>query len=300
MSKTKAKKGDEEIQSVYIDPLTDFGFKKIFLNKELLIAFLNDIVGTDIKEVQYQPTEGLGIVKEERITVFDLLCTTKKGEQFIVEMQLRKQTYFANRALFYASHAIRKQAPRGKKWKFDLKPVYIVSILDFIIFTEEEAKDVVIERVYLYRERGKKRFSEKLEMIFIELPKFKKTAKKLQSNTETWLWLLKHTYELKDCPPEITDEIFKQFLETAEIKHLTTKEMISYRRSLKRSYQMRDADICARREGRVEGELIGRMEKSKLFATKLLMRNIPIDDIVDLTELSPEQVQELIKQLPKA
>ncbi|MDR1021684.1 MAG: Rpn family recombination-promoting nuclease/putative transposase, partial [Prevotellaceae bacterium] len=29
-------------EAVYINPLTDFGFKKIFGDKELLIAFLND------------------------------------------------------------------------------------------------------------------------------------------------------------------------------------------------------------------------------------------------------------------
>jgi hypothetical protein len=59
---------------MYINPLTDFGFKKLFLNKELMIAFLNDVIGTDIKDIQYQPTEGLGEYKEERIAVFDLLC----------------------------------------------------------------------------------------------------------------------------------------------------------------------------------------------------------------------------------
>ena len=45
---TKRKKIEEEIvPSVYINPLTDFGFKKIFLNKDLMIAFLNDVVETN-------------------------------------------------------------------------------------------------------------------------------------------------------------------------------------------------------------------------------------------------------------
>ena len=44
MAKTNLKVAIEEIrQSVYINPLTDFGFKKLFLKKELMIAFLNDI-----------------------------------------------------------------------------------------------------------------------------------------------------------------------------------------------------------------------------------------------------------------
>ena len=154
-----AKTDDEIIPSVYINPLTDFGFKKIFLNKDLLIAFLNDVIGTGIKDIQYQPTEGLGEYKDERIAVFDILCTTETDEHFIVEMQVGHQLYFQDRALFYASHAIRKQAPRKKYWNYELKAVYLVAILDFITFTENTAKNEVIERAYLYREKARKRYS---------------------------------------------------------------------------------------------------------------------------------------------
>ena len=77
--------------SVYIDPLTDFGFKRLFYNRELLIAFLNDIIGTAIKDVTYQPTEGLGWMPEERTAVFDLLCTIENDEIVVVEMQLGQQ-----------------------------------------------------------------------------------------------------------------------------------------------------------------------------------------------------------------
>jgi len=102
------------MQSVYINPLTDFGFKKLFLNKELLIAFLNDVIATNIKDITYLPTEGLGEYKEERATNFDLLCTNDNDEYFIVEMQSGHQTNFRDRVLFYASQVIRKQAPRKK------------------------------------------------------------------------------------------------------------------------------------------------------------------------------------------
>ena len=74
--KTKVKEAETNLRdslddSVYIDPLTDFGFKRLFYNRELLIAFLNDIIGTEIKDVKYQPTEGLGWLVEERTVVFE-------------------------------------------------------------------------------------------------------------------------------------------------------------------------------------------------------------------------------------
>jgi predicted transposase/invertase (TIGR01784 family) len=171
---------DRELeQSVYINPLTDFGFKKLFQKKELMIHFLNDVVRADIKEIQYEPTEGLGAYPRERKVVFDILCTTNDGEHFIVEMQLGEQTWFRDRALFYASHAIRKQAPRKKDWNFSLKTVYVVAILNFTAFKEPEAKNIVIERVFLYRENAKRRYSDTLNMVFVELPKFRKKAVEL-------------------------------------------------------------------------------------------------------------------------
>ena len=152
---------------------------KLFLNKELLIAFLNDVVGTDIKDITYLPTEGLGEYKEERATNFDLLCTNDKDEFFIVEMQLGHQTHFRERVLLYASQVIRKQAPRRKRWDYKLKTVYVVSILNFVTFGEKSAENIVIEKVSLFRETHKTRFSEKLKFIFIELPKFKKQVSDL-------------------------------------------------------------------------------------------------------------------------
>ena len=290
MVKQKCNSKEEVINSVYINPLTDFGFKKIFLNSDLLIGFLNDVIQTDIKEIQYLPTEGLGLSIEERTAIFDLLCTTSKGEYFIVEMQLGQQTYFRDRILFYASHIIRKQAPRKKRWNFNLKTVYVVAILNFIVFTENSSKGDVIERISLYREKAGKIFSDKLHIVFVELPKFNKKLTELQNNTETWLYLLKHSFELLSCPPEITGKIFKQFLEILEVKHLTPTEMEMYQKSIERSYQVRDIAHCARMEGRMEG----RMEERKRFAIKLLKSNASIEDIINLTELSAEQVKELM------
>ena len=293
---------DRPDQPVYISPLTDFGFKKLFYNKELLIPFLNDVVGTDIKDVEYKPTECQGWFSEERTAVFDLFCTTKNDEHFVVEMQLGQQTYFRDRALFYGSHIIHKQAPRKKNWDFNLKPVYIVSILNFNIFTDRASKNRVIERACLYRESTGERFSDKLQMIFIQLPKFKKESSELQDSADTWLFLLKNTNRLKFCPPEITGDPFKLFLDIAELKHLTPEDMKTYEVSLEKSYQMRNIAGFAKMEGIKEGELKGRREGRKEgkmeIAIKLLMRNEPIDEVISITELSRKQVKALLSQLP--
>jgi predicted transposase/invertase (TIGR01784 family) len=98
-----------------LNPLTDFGFKRIFGDRELMTDFLNEIIqDVRVRSVEYKPTEQLGDWDTARKAVFDLLCTDEKGEYFLVEMQKVWQRYFVDRTLFYSSFLIRNQRP-GRK-----------------------------------------------------------------------------------------------------------------------------------------------------------------------------------------
>ena len=73
-------------QEKYINPFTDFGFKKLFgteFNKELLIDFLNQVLGDreHIRNLTYLNTENLGRTEADRKAVFDLYCENEKGEK---------------------------------------------------------------------------------------------------------------------------------------------------------------------------------------------------------------------------
>ena len=79
--------GSEGLQERYINPYTDFGFKKLFgteLNKELLISFLNALLQgkQTVKNVTYLNTEHLGTQEIDRRAVFDVYCEGENGEKF--------------------------------------------------------------------------------------------------------------------------------------------------------------------------------------------------------------------------
>ena len=79
------------LQDKYINPFTDFGFKKLFgsePNKDLLIDFLNQVLPGKhkIKDLTYARTEQLGNTETDRKAIFDLYCIGENGERFIVEM----------------------------------------------------------------------------------------------------------------------------------------------------------------------------------------------------------------------
>ena len=101
MARNKKQKADNEKDPVigrYINPFTDFGFKKIFgeePNKDILIDFLNELLrpqNHQISDLTYKKTDRLGATDIDRNVVFDLYCENASGEKFIVEMQKAKQS----------------------------------------------------------------------------------------------------------------------------------------------------------------------------------------------------------------
>jgi predicted transposase/invertase (TIGR01784 family) len=126
----------DDRKEIYINPYTDFGFKKLFgteMNKDLLISFLNALFHGEqvIKDVKYLNSEKLGEGYRDRRAIFDVYCENEKGEKFIVEMQKAEQDYFKDRSIYYSTFPIHEQAPRGE-WDFQLKAVYTVGILNFV------------------------------------------------------------------------------------------------------------------------------------------------------------------------
>ena len=90
------------MKAKYINPFTDFGFKKIFgeeASKELLIDFLNALIpqANKIIDLKFKNTEHLGLREADRYAIFDIYCENESNEKFIVELQKAKQNYFKER-----------------------------------------------------------------------------------------------------------------------------------------------------------------------------------------------------------
>src|ERR1700676_223706 len=121
---------------VFIDPFTDYGFKRNFGwdgNVDLLIDFLNALLQPEkrIVSLTYLNAEQSGALKAERKAVFDTYCEDEAGNKFIIELQRIKEEFFKDRSLFYATVPIRKQAKTGE-WNFKLKQTLIICIMDFV------------------------------------------------------------------------------------------------------------------------------------------------------------------------
>jgi predicted transposase/invertase (TIGR01784 family) len=271
----------------YINPLTDFGFKKLFgtePNKDLLIDFLNQILPErhQIKDLNYSRNEQLGQAELDRKAIFDLYCIGQSGERFIVEVQKAKQNYFKDRSIYYSSFPIQEQAKKGD-WDFKQDPVYTVGILDFI-FDDHKNEDELLHLIELKNQRCEV-FYDKLKFIYIELPKFKKTQDELEDHFEKWLYVFRHLSELQDRPQQLQDRIFQKLFDTAEIAKFTAEERVAYEESLKYYRDIKNVVDTSREEGKEERTLE--------IARELKKNGIPIDMIVKSTGLSKKEIEEL-------
>ena len=126
---------NDKMKAKYLNPFTDFGFKKIFgeeASKPLLIDFLNALLPqTDkIVDLSFKNNEQLGQTELDRKAIYDIFCENEKGKKFIVELQKAKQNYFKERTIYYSTFPIREQAEKGE-WNYNLKAIYCIGILDF-------------------------------------------------------------------------------------------------------------------------------------------------------------------------
>ena len=185
----------------FINPFTDFGFKRIFgqeISKEILIDFLNLLLNGEqrIVSLRFKNPELQPDIKDKRRVVFDLYCESDKGTQFIVEMQAARQEFFYDRGLYYQSRALAEQGNKGKDWQYDLKPVYGIFFMDFIMHENSKFRtDVAL----MDMETGKV-FNNRLRQIFLEMPRFTKEANECENDYERWLYLIKNMHMLKRMP----------------------------------------------------------------------------------------------------
>lgn len=286
----------------FINPFTDYGFKLIFgreVSKELLIEFLNDLLEGErvIIDLTFLNNEQLPDYPEGRGIIYDVYCTTNTGEKVIVEMQNRSQSNFKERSLYYMSRAIVNQGLVGNNWMFDVKAVYGIFFMNFLL---EENIKLRIDVILSDRETGEL-FSDKFRQIFIALPCFKKTEEECETNFERWIYVLNNMETLNRMPFKARKAVFEKLEEIADVGALSEKERELYDNSVKVYRDYLVTMDAAKREGRAEGITEGRKEgitegrelAQIEIARKLKAKGLDPAFIAETTSLGLEEIQKL-------
>ena len=291
-----------EFKEKYIHPFTDYGVKRLFgeePNKDLLLDFLNELLKDQegkITELSYLPNEKLPISVGDRRAIFDIYCTNEEGEQFIVEMQKAEQKFFKDRTIFYSTFPIQEQARnKDRFWNFELKAVYTIGILDFVF--EESDPNKYRHDVKLTEQETKTVFYEKLNYIYLEMPKFEKSEKELETHFDKWMFVLKNLPKLDRIPVELKEKIFLKLFETAEIAKLKPDEYQQYEASINAYRDIFNIKNTYFEKGEIKGEIKGKIEgmiEGKIEVAKNLLKNgVNMEIIVKSTGLTEKEITEL-------
>ena len=277
--------------SKFINPFTDVGFKLIFgqeINKDLLIDFLNSLFAGEknIRDIRFLDKEALGSTVEDRSCIYDIYCTNEDGEQFIVEMQNRRQQNFRERALFYMSQAIVRQGERGSAWMFDIKAVYGVFFMNFRL---DGHPDKLRTDIVLADRDSHETFTDKMRYVFLQLPSFTKAEHECETDFERWIYVLKNMEVLDRLPFKAKKSVFMKLEEIVDIAALSKEDRMKYDESIKVFRDNLVTEAYAKNEGREEG----RREERYNIARNLKSAGIPAEVISQATGLNADEVAAL-------
>ena len=172
----------------YLDPKNDLTFKKVFgqhphLLRSLLNALLPLEEGREVVELEYLTAEMLPDLITHKHSIVDVRCRDNYGRQFLVEMQMLWTDSFKQRVLFNASKAYVHQLKVAENFQ-GIQPVYA---LNFVNQNFEHDIPEYYHRYSLFHAEHPDRQIEGIELIFVELKKFK--AKNLSEKKLQVLWL---------------------------------------------------------------------------------------------------------------
>lgn len=287
----------------YINPLTDFGFKRIFgseFNKELLISFLNALFAGErvITDVTFKNNEHLGTNEQERRAIFDVYCTTDTGARVIVEMQNVYQEFYKDCSIYYSTFPIVEQARQGN-WNYQLDDVYTVGILNFAFPEDRKSDNCVYREIKLMDVKSMEVFYDKLTYLYVELANFHRSLDECTSILDKWIYCLKNLSNLMSRPAELQERVFARLFKTAEISQLNSEDRRAYELSVNAYRDIKNGVDAAKKEGREEGRKEerekNRMEKESSIR-KMLKDGISPEQIASWLAVPVEEVTEMGKE----
>lgn len=276
----------------FINPKTDFAFKKIFgdeQNKEILISFLNAILyqgNSAIESLEilnpYQPPKIRGV----KDTYLDIRAKLNNEQTVIIEMQVLNVEGFEKRILYNAAKAYSIQVDTGVDYTL-LNPVIALTITDFEMFPNLDkviSRFVLKERDYLVDY-----LIYDIELVFVELPKFGKKLEELETLTDKWIYFLKNAKSLEVVPEQMGEvQAIKKAFEVANRADLTREELEDLEHQEIYIQDQRNAITKA-----VKQAVSQAMKEKALEIAKGLLDVLDEATIAQTTGLSMEEIQKL-------
>jgi predicted transposase/invertase (TIGR01784 family) len=304
----------------------DYAIKNILRDKanfDILSGFLTELLKKPVSVQEILESEGNISDPNDKVNRLDLKAKIDNGEIAVFEIQYFDQIDFLGKVLFNACKAVVEQVSSGEL--FDVKKVYSVNIA----YYDMGAKNEYLFIANLTEFKGVHfnetiPFSQNLDPLtkvpqaihpeyFLILPKkYEEKSKDKKevsgSKFDEWVYVLKHSSVksdftaagiqaagekldvLKMTPEQRVEYERKRQMDMSQKSQLYTAELKGEKRGLEKGLGKGEAI------GLEKGEAIGLEKEKEQAVTRGYKKGYSIDVIAEFTDLSPDQILNIIEE----
>ena len=271
-------------------PVKNDAVFRLFFGDERNVEFLESFLKSVLKlpETEYEALEIVDphLLREslregalDKLAVIDVKLKTKSGNVINIEIQLDLRPDLKQRIVFYDAKLITEQLKDGESYG-NLNRVITILVTEDALFASDQRYH---HRFTFYDKEAQVEFSDMIEINTLELSKLPKS----KDGTLLYDWasfIAADTEERLTMASVNSPVIQKAVLKLRELSaDEETRELYELREKARRD------EIWIREGGRKEGRQEGRQEVAK----KLLAKQRPIDEIMDLTDLTRDEIEKL-------
>ena len=283
-------------KNVELQLTNDYIFKRLFSkkgNEDILKDLLEGILEIPIEKVEVmQEVELERVDIKDKLGVLDIKAVINEDTTVDIEMQIADEKNMIERTLFYWSGLYYTGLKRGQDYKLNNK-VITINILMYNIFKEEKYHTIAT----IKEDENNEKITDKLEIHFIELPKFLKSKEIGNKKLRQWLDFIcnKRKGEIEMAVKE-NEKIAKA---SQEWEYLRGDEAVKRMAFLREKWE-RDWNSgmhSAEEAGIEKGMKKGKREEKKEIAIKMIHEKIDEEIISKVTNLSLDEIEKLKEEI---
>ena len=279
-------------------PTNDFFFKKIFgsagsekITTSLLEAILKiDITAIDLDKNPITEKD----VLDDKLGVMDIRLEINGNIDCDVEMEMINRGNIEIRLMRYVSKIFIKGLKVGEKY-VETKDSIAILIANFELAKHKEVKKTLTEYETREKDYGNIVLTDKVKIYILELPKIER-MKSEDKNLNLWIKFIKDLEVKKLADNKEKDEKLEETIKAIQeakekYEELCQDEHARYIAELREKYVEETASV--RQMGYEEGLETGQEKEKKKTAKIMKDKKYSIDEIMQITELSKEEIEKL-------
>ncbi len=174
-----------------------------------------------------------------------------------------------------------------------MKPTYVIALAQYRIFDNDER--IVHRATTLDLETGEQ-ILDAYNYTIVELSKVPFFIEKKSDSMHKWLFFFRYLDRLRELPEELSDKKFKQLTESSRVSKFSKEEFEAYQKMHHDRWDhiVMVPGIFKEFAAEINAEIAKNVSETKReFAKKMKARNRPIDEIIEDTGLTKEQIEAL-------